>query len=635
MRIVNIPLAIKELGGRSVFFNFLYRLGLLSGYYRLKTPPGVYDDWGQQSQSSGINPGFSIALLSAVKPGKAACRQILEAADEIIQGTTRLYGAIPTPIQFNTPYTSHWTRYELGREDAGAADIKDVWEPARFSWAFILAQAYHLNRDEKYPAFFWEQFDAFFANNPPNIGPHWMNGQEVALRLIAWVFAWQVFYKSPKSTTDRTGRLQAALAAHARRISATLIYARSQRNNHLLSEAAGLYTAALMLPGVPSSLRWKKVGWNLFIQATRDQITSIGGYIQQSVNYHRLMLQLAIWIQAVSKLEGANALPEDVISRITAAIHWLEQMIMSETGKTPNMGANDGANILPLGSVEVSDYRPVIQLANKIFHSGMIKTKPFDDDDPEQVVLMKEGGQTACLRVAHYHGRPSHADQLHLDLWWNDRNIALDTGTYRYNYAAPWRNVFAGTVYHNTVSVNNLDQMLRAGRFLWLREARIHDLGIQRGSSGQIQAVTAEHDGYRASGAMHARRVTAHPGNKPGWLVEDDIYPVDGIPTTVAYAIRLAWLMPDWEWELNGLTFQLITPSGIIHIDYKVTGASEDSIHLNVHRAGESLTTTHVSDPTWGWYSPTYAVKEPALAVHLTAQGTLPIRLSTHWRLPV
>ncbi len=102
-----------------------------------------------------------------------------------------------------------------------------------------------------------------------------MNGQEVALRLISFVFAWQAFSDSPKSTTERTGNLQGALAAHARRIISTLPYARSQRNNHLLSEAAGLYTAGLMLPNLPDAHRWKRTGWNLFIRGMRDQITPI------------------------------------------------------------------------------------------------------------------------------------------------------------------------------------------------------------------------------------------------------------------------------------------------------------------------------------------------------------------------
>jgi hypothetical protein len=634
MKLMNIPLAIKELGFQPVWFNLIYRLGLLSGYYRLITPITTYPAWDEQQQASIKSLDIINGLLSLNQPGKAASRRITKAADVITDGSILLYGTIPTPILFNTPYSTHWTRYELGHVRTGLADIKDIWEPARFSWACILAQAYHLKHDEKYPAFFWNRFDAFVSNNPPNAGPQWMNGQEVALRLIAFVFAWQAFHNSPKSTTERTDKLQAALAAHARRISATLIYARSQRNNHLLSEAAGLYTAGLLLPNLPDAHHWKRTGWNLFIRGLRDQITPAGGYIQQSVSYHRLMLQLAIWMQALTQLDGAYIFPDDVSKKITCATHWLEQLILSKKGKTPNLGANDGANIMPIGSADMTDYRPVIEEAKIVFPSTGTTNECTNNQGPDQVIVINESRQTACLRAARYHGRPSHADQLHLDLWWNNRNIALDAGSYRYNAPDPWGNVLAGTVYHNTLTINEMDQMVRAGRFLWLRQAHIHHLTIQHDPGGQIREISAEHDGYQRIGATHARKVTLHPGGKRGWLVQDDILPVNGIPTAREYTIRLAWLLPDWQWELNGMTFRIFSPSRTIRLSFTASGVDEKSISLNVYRAGDALTDTHISNPTWGWHSPTYGVKEPALAVHLTAQGTLPMQVSTHWRLP-
>jgi len=634
MRFTSLPLAIKELGFQPVWFNLIYRLGLLSGYYRLITPMTTYPAWDEKQQASEKRLDTITGLLSLAQPGKAASRRIIEAADNITQGHFKLYGSIPTPIQFNTSYNAHWTSYELGRTSAGVVDIKDIWEPARFSWVCILAQAYYLKHDDKYPAFFWDKFEAFFENNPPNTGPNWMNGQEVALRLISFVFAWQAFINSSRSTIERTGKLQVALAAHAQRILSTLPYARAQRNNHLLSEAAGLYTAGLMFPNLPDAHRWKRTGRNLFIQGMRDQITPSGGYIQQSVSYHRLMLQLAIWMQVLTQLDGTTIFPDDVLIKITSAIHWLEPLIFSKRGKAPNLGANDGANILPIGSSDITDYRPVLEQAKFVFPSSGKINDGKDIQDPDQVVVIKESRQTACLRAARYHGRPSHADQLHLDLWWNNRNIALDAGTYRYNAPDPWGNVLAGTVYHNTLTINGMNQMIRAGRFLWLRQAKIHHLTIQRDPGGQIREISAEHDGYRQIGATHARKVTLHPDGKRGWLVQDDILPENGIPTAAVYTIRLAWLLPDWEWELDKLTFRIFSPSRTIRLGFAAKGVEEKSISLNVYRAGEALTNTHISDPTWGWYSPSYGLKEPALAVHLIAQGTLPMQISTRWRLP-
>ena len=80
----------------------------------------------------------------------------------------------------------------------------------------------------------------------------------------------------------------------------------------------------------------------------------------------------------------------------------------------------------------------------------------------------------ALIRAGRYTRRPFQADQLHVDLWWQGINLARDAGTYLYNGSPPWNNGFAGTAVHNTVTVDNHDQMRRAGRFLWLDWAQAY-----------------------------------------------------------------------------------------------------------------------------------------------------------------
>ncbi|MGB8252483.1 MAG: alginate lyase family protein, partial [Anaerolineaceae bacterium] len=436
------------------------------------------------------------------------------------------------------------------------------------------------------------------------------------------------------STSSRQTSLSTALAGHARRIMATLIYARSQRNNHLLSEAAGVYTAGLLLQGMPGAIKWKRTGWKLFIDGIRDQIAPDGSYIQHSTSYHRLMLHLAIWVQALSCLQEACIYPDDVRQKLILATHWLENLVLSDNGHVPNMGANDGSNILPLGGTDVLDYRPVLRLAKNAFLKGKTSIPASKDLQPEQVVIMKDGEQTACMRVARYRGRPSHADQLHLDLWWRNRDIALDAGTYRYNYPAPWENALSGTICHNTISIDDCDQMVRAGRFLWLRQAKIHNLVLHRDSRDVIRSMSAVHDGYRQLGITHERTVESKPGGEPGWFIKDELLPNTGIKGTQPHTARLVWLLPDWEWELDHLLFHLHSPEGMIRLDFSVNGTDEKDVTVSVFRAGTALTSSNETRPTWGWYSPTYGVKEPALAIHVLAKGNLPMQLITRWHLP-
>jgi len=110
---------------------------------------------------------------------------------------------------------------------------------------------------KKYPEAFWRYFDIFLEANPPCLGPNWTSGQEAALRLMAFVWAGQVFAAASASTPERLARLAQSVAAHAARIPPTFIYARSQQNNHLLIEAAGLFTAGLAIPEHPFATKWR------------------------------------------------------------------------------------------------------------------------------------------------------------------------------------------------------------------------------------------------------------------------------------------------------------------------------------------------------------------------------------------
>ncbi len=247
--------AVRQLGLEQVGLYALYKFGLLTGHYRRVTSGIVNRKWGGTINPS-LFPFPSRDELLAVL-GKDGVTALLAEADEIVGSKVRLFGAEPTELKLTFPgKLAHWTAYEIGGvrlpiSELPIPDIKFLWEPARFGWAFTLGRAYHASQNEKYAEAFWRNFETFTDNNPPCLGPHWMSGQEVALRLMAFVWAGQVFNTAPASTPERKRRLAASVAAHAGRIPATLLYARSQHNNHLLTEAAGLLTAGLALPDHP------------------------------------------------------------------------------------------------------------------------------------------------------------------------------------------------------------------------------------------------------------------------------------------------------------------------------------------------------------------------------------------------
>jgi hypothetical protein len=645
--------AARELGFEQISLIFLYRLGIKSGYFRRITP-ALSLDLPDPTASYFLQAPTRQALAGLL--GEAS-QAVKEEADEMANGRLHLFGGPLAPLQLEPGKDlRHWTAYENHQVPWGVEDVKFIWEPARFGWAFLLGRAYCLTGSEDYAQLFWQLGERFLEANPVNLGPNWASGQEVALRLIALSFAIQVFSASPHSTPERKRCLLQAIADHARRIPPTLMYARSQNNNHLVSEALGLYTAGTLLPDLPEALHWRELGWHWLNQALQTQIASDGTYVQHSTNYHRLMLHLALWADLLNRHNGVS-FPAQTLVKLAAATRWLLALLDPISGQAPNLGHNDGSNILPLAAGGYADYRPVLQAAARVFlGQACLSPGPWDElgmwlggrssqlsavsYQPEEtgrrspvVEISNQKSEIrnqqswGYLRAVQYKSRPGQADQLHVDLWWQGLNIALDAGTFQYNAAPPWENALAGTSVHNTITIDGKDQMQRAGRFLWVNWAQAHNLEV-----GEPDCLATEHYGYSRLGIIHRRRLSQiDPLN---WQVEDDLLPAGS--EQAEHSFILHWLLPDWPWELEGTTLNLQAPPGKITLAVKLSQDTRQvkASGVQLIRGGEVLSGSPAGcAPALGWYSPTYGIKLPALALRCFFTGKSLFGLISHWTL--
>jgi len=633
---------LLQFGLRPLALYGLYKLGLVTGHYKRLTPaavPPIADRWPLFAL-----PDRERLAQTLGAEGKAA---LLTEADEILNGKFRIFGGEPVDLKLTLDQPlQHWTAYEtnpqlLSTLYSPVSDIKFLWEPARFGWAFPLGRAYHLTQDDKYAEAFWKYFETFTESNPPYLGPHWMNGQEAAIRMISLVWAAHVFEAAPASGQERRGALLRSIAHHASRVAQTLVYARAQNNNHLVAEAAAIYTAGLLF----ENPKWRALGWRWLNWSFQNQIGDYGEYIQHSANYHRLMLQTALWINFIKQ----DVFPAKTSQALTRSAHWLFSLLDNASGRTPNLGANDGSLIFPLSVTPFNDYRPTVQAAARAFLRTSIPSGVWDETalwfglkETAQVSAsdaylsdnLHGRNSWAYLRTSRFKSRLSHMDQLHLDLWWRGLNVAQDAGTYLYNAEPPWDNPFVTTRVHNTVTVDGRDQMRRAGRFLVLDWVNAYSKTLLEADEKLVHRILAYHKAWRKLGVDHERTVSVMADET--WLISDDLH--ISRPGKI-HTFRLHWLLPDWEWKLSpqdrGALLELKSPHGWVKLLSKFETVSlRASYHVTLARAGGLIHGSGEVLPIDGWVSPTYGTKVPALSLALNVESDRKVLFFSQFTFP-
>lgn len=610
-------------------------------------PDVPVDPVGYRAFHQRVPATFFFPLGRPPAPPAEVHDDVRRRADEVLTGKLRYFsqrvGALGFPFDwFVNPFTGqradanrHWCDRDDFEADQG--DIKVIWEPSRFGWAFDLARAYAVDRDDRYAAGFWALFESWHAANPPNMGPNWQCGQECALRAMACVFALYTFWEASATTAARVAAMSQFLAEHAARIEANIAFARSQRNNHALSEAAGLYTIGLLFPEFRAARRWRRLGRFVIELEARRQIAGDGSYIQQSMNYHRVMLHDLLWTLRLADLNDKQ-IALDTRQRVEAAAEFLYQIQDPDTGRVPNYGSNDGALILPLTSCDYLDYRPVLQTAGLLFDKRRRYGKgPWDEealwlfgagdlaaaqaDRPRISSTQPTTGGYYVLRTAEswaftrchtYRTRPAQADMLHVDLWWHGVNVLRDTGSYSYNAPAPWKHHFLSTPAHNTITIDRADQMEKGPRFMWFGWTRAE----LRELSADPPRITTAHFGYeKRFGVTHERTIAPEAGGRV-WMIRDRL------SGKGRHTAALHWHFVDapWQWLIPGRALAIQTDAGPMRLSLTIESSDAPAEVLRGVEDGQAVA---------GWESLYYGEKQPIPVLRWAGDVALPFEITT------
>jgi len=477
--------------------------------------------------------------------------------------------------------------------DSSLGDIKTVWEASRFDWALSFAQNTKLG-DENSLNKLNNWITSWVQDNPPYLGPNWKCGQEASIRVMHLAMC-ALILKQIKAPEPPLIQL---IKAHLQRIAPTIQYAIAQENNHGTSESVALYIGGSWLHslGDQDGKRWYKLGLKWLENRSEKLIMPDGSFSQYSVNYHRVMLDTYCMAEVWRTNLGLPPFSNHLYKKLIAATNWLHHFVPGLGGDAPNIGANDGARLLPITDTAYRDFRPSVQLATALFKNELA----FEDSEvtnqplcwlgikiPETSTTdltsknFPDGGFSVLrndlavvyFRYPKFEFRPSQADALHIDLWVNGENIFRDSGSYSYNAGEKFINYYGGTEGHNTVQFDDRDQMPRLSRFLfgnWL-VSKNESFNVDDNSNLKAQAEYVD-----PLNCMHQRKI---------FLKTTSLTVVDTISGFKDKAI-LRWRLIPGDWKLENTKFTLGKYSLSIESDVEIesinlTKGTESREYLN------------------------------------------------------
>ena len=487
--------------------------------------------------------------------------------------------------QISWPVGELWTK--TTRSGPPRDDIKLVWEASRFTLAYHLARHYAYTGDERWAEAFWTMFEAWREQNPVNLTVAWGCGQEVAFRLMAVLFGTMVTLNSPHTSAARLRDVSLFAWQSGKRIAANINYAISQENNHALSEAAGLWTVGVLFPELKEAETWRHQGRRVLEHDVRHQVYDDGSFVQHSFSYHRVMLDDLSWVAQLGR-RNQEQFSTTFHDRLKAATVWLSQFVDPANGRVPNYGSNDGANILPLACADYLDYRPTLEACERITNARPTLARgPWSEKSLWLLGKAEDVGGTApqapawqaktggyhllrgpnsrlFVRATKFRDRPGQCDQLHVDLWWRGHNLLRDAGSYLYYHRdTKLKNYFYSTAAHNTVSVEDAEQMTKGPNFLWFHWSE--------GTAELIDDATLECTArIQAKLAYIHHRTIKRSGDE--YRIVDR---VEGVPQ-----FRVHWrLSPEFAWRAFGAN-SFVGKCGEREVEIAITGAGRPNVQL-------------------------------------------------------
>lgn len=433
---------------------------------------------------------------------------------------------------------------DIRSDKFGSAKV--AWEVNRLQFLIPLLIKYKKTGDKSLLDEFVSIITLWNEQNPYLKGINWYSNIEVNIRLVNWYWCWLLlendaaWENKEKYQNFRNDIWLPLIYKHCCYSAKNPSYY-SSANNHLIAEYTGLFMASTLWE-FKESKAWQKKAIEGLEKEICKQHSEHGVNKEEAAAYIQFITDFFLLAYIAGQHHGIR-FSKQYNNRLISIFSYINN-ILDVRGNIPRYGDDDdGRVIIPDGNSKANNFVSILNTASVLFNKPEWKQPGSNWDTKSHLLtahvngksvwkkaepVRKEPGSAFYKEEGHFilrkrtsqnkeifchfdaarlgylsiaaHG---HADALSIILHVNGYPFLVDPGTYAYHTHSSWRKYFAGTLAHNTITIDNTDQATMAGPTLWLNHFKCSVINAINTHEKEI--ITACHDGYRNKGITHKR----------------------------------------------------------------------------------------------------------------------------------
>ena len=533
-------------------------------------------------------------------------------------------------------------------------NVKVVWEINRLQFLSAICLQYQQSDDSRYLDLFMNIIISWKEANPYLLGVNWYSNIEVNIRIINWFLCWELLQvnqiiavnkKFKKFVEEIWLPLIELHGIYAARYESKY----SSSNNHLIAEACGLFIIGSYW-SFKKSTKWQQKGKVILEKEIQKQHSANGINKEEASEYIQFITDFLLMAHLVGASVGEKFSPayESTLRNIFEYIYHL----MDISGNVPYYGDDDDGKLLWLnfgntinnfhslltsGAIIFNDSKfksrvPLFDLKNQILF-GIDREKLFNNIPVQKTNLetknykneghffIKKGNSKSEIYL-HMDVAPlgylsiaahGHADALSFILNVDGRPYIIDPGTYSYHSYPEWREYFKGTIAHNTIRVDGLNQATNGGPCLWVDHYRVTLL--QFDDTPEKVFIKGSHDGYKKIGVAHIRSITF---DKASELI------------TIRDELKSSGTMEHkYEFPLHLHPDILLSELG--RNDFEMQYPGKRTVRVCLDNKLTSRIVHGSKNPILGWFSPSFLQKQPTTVIYNSLMASGDIELESRF----